>query len=392
MLNLQCIRLFQVQLKISRFIGGIPFYWKQEQNLPGKVCHQTPKIFSKWNLISLMTLLWCSFLYARFVYVVFWKRTVSTEVILQFIIWLMVHTGALVIGSQLFTKREAICLEFNGILTLWLNHFRGKGSCLHCILLVWVIGSIIAPICVASVFWFEPCAPQFLYSVMFSCCSNVNGCRQDGGPTAKIFYFVLETILLSQISAFAPMIIFLVIIPLSCFNECLSEIRRSCKGRRMFKSKLPFLREAMLYRQVQYLIKLYSEIFQDYILPTLISAHSVCTIVSMFDVINRMNSSGKGDPVGYIIYITLLAMSVGFEGIFMEFASKPIKRSKQVKGRWKQIQFTQNNEWLEKFEMSCPILKIYTRPSVPVGRDKLALFLRFSLQRTIFFVVYNRQS
>lgn len=394
MLNLQCIRLFKFQLKISRFIGDVPFYWKSERNLPGILCHQTPNIFSKWNLISLMVTLWCSFLSARFCYLAFWKRNLSTEVMLQFVIWLLFHMAVLLVWLQLLVKRGEICLAVNGIVSLWFKKFRTKNTKLHQILLVWVIGFPFAPFCIASLFWFDPCAPQFLYSIMHSHCSSEISFDQESGRLAKIFYFFLETILISQISAFGPMLVFLMIIPLSCFNGCFSEIHRRCSNlysmRQNSHASFPLLKETILYREMQYLMKVFSEIFQEYLLPMVISSHSICTIASMFDLIKRMNSGEKGEPVGYIIYITLLAISVGFEAILLEFASKPIVRSKQVKGQWRSMQYTQKNEWLEKFEMSCPILKIYTRPSLPIERDKLAVFLRFCLQRTVFIVVYNR--
>lgn len=148
-------------------------------------------------------------------------------------------------------------------------------------------------------------------------------------------------------------------------------------------------RQTQFYRQLHLLIKLFNECFRDDVLPTIFVTHAGMSIICLFVVIElRQFISG----VVFIIYTFIMVMVVVFDVIMMEYASKPISFSKCIKQQWSKCQVVEGNCWLKRFSRSCPILRLYIKPSLSIGRERLAAFIKFCLQRTLFFVVLHRNS
>lgn len=147
--------------------------------------------------------------------------------------------------------------------------------------------------------------------------------------------------------------------------------------------------QTKLYRQLQLLVKLFNNCFQDLQMPNMFIIHGVINVMCLFVVIELRNSLNL---VEALLYPYMLFICVIFDVVVMEYASKPASLSKAVKNHWRKFQFLKEDQWLSRYSVSCPILRIYTAPTpLTVGRERLAIFFRFCLQRTLFFVVYHRK-
>lgn len=230
------------------------------------------------------------------------------------------------------------------------------------------------------VFWITPCAPHFLYSLTSQC----KYFHSETTIYGKVTFYFVETILIFPAVGIAGFICVIVLVPIVVLSDFLNRIRQSDINNYSFNSHPT----PLLYRQAQILIKLYNECVKEIIFPGLFIIHAGVIIMSLFVIIELRN---KLHLIAFILYPFLLIMAIGFDVFMMEFCSKPFSLSKLIKARWRKCQYNRKNIWLQLFDKSCPILKIHTSPNLPVDRVRLTIFMRFCLQRTLFFVVYHRR-
>lgn len=148
-------------------------------------------------------------------------------------------------------------------------------------------------------------------------------------------------------------------------------------------------RQGLLYRQLQILVNLSNECFSDLFFPAVFISHSIYNIIALFAVIELRDQTHL---LEFAMYPCMLVFTLGFDVITMEYASRPIPLSRQVKHGWRKCLYDNRNPWMAKFAGSCSVLKVCTKPSLSIGRDRLDIFLRFCLKRTLFFVVYHRET
>lgn len=147
-------------------------------------------------------------------------------------------------------------------------------------------------------------------------------------------------------------------------------------------------RQAFLYRQLQLLISLFNECYEKYCFPTVFICHAGYNVLGLFAVIEIRNSVPF---IQFVMYPFMLCLCVGAAIVMLEYGSLPLALSKSIKNNWRKGQFVRADAWLAKFSKSCPTLQIYTVPRLTFGRERLAIFFRFCLQRTVFLVVYNER-
>lgn len=400
MLNIGCIRVLKTQLKISRFLSNLPYSWDEThgQGSIGKLIYKSNyssilsgKIRNRLDISLLLVFIWCPILYIRFTHLLIFQKDIPTNFMFSYVTWLVIYSGISSISITFITRHKEICLMFNGAVSLWYNNFRDRAQkgCLDKILALWMVVLPVTPFCFASLFWFLPCSPQFLYSMI-----NNSACNSDIGWVTKSTFFLLETALLAPFWGFGPIMVFVMIPMLSCCNSFVKEIRKeSSHGLKTTRKGIQYVcyREALLYRKAHILVKLFNECFQNEVLPTTLTVHAGFIITCLYVLIEQLDSEVEVPIYQSGSYLSLIMFSVGFEAFMMEYASGPILHSKAVKMEWRRVQRLEKNSWLAKFAKSCPILKIFTKPNLPIGRDKLAHFMRFCLQRTLFLLVYNKK-
>lgn len=123
-------------------------------------------------------------------------------------------------------------------------------------------------------------------------------------------------------------------------------------------------------------------------MPSLFIGHAGVSLDALFAIVELRHSFPLA---GFVMYPFTLLMIIGFDLVTSEFCNKPVTLSKSVKYQWQKSQYHKRNLHLSKFSLSCPILKIFTKPKLSVGRQRFAIFVRFCLQRTLFLVVYHRR-
>lgn len=246
---------------------------------------------------------------------------------------------------------------------------------------MWRFGTVLMPFLFPLVFWIIPCAPHFLYSI-------TSECKYSHTKTTiyvKIIFYFVEGLLFSPVVGIAGFLCVIIMVPVIVLSDFLHKIhRRDDLQNYNFRSEPA----PLFYRQAQILITLYNECVKEIIFPVLFIIHAGVIIMSLFVILELRN---KLHFMAFILYPFLLIMIIGFDVCMMEFCSKPFSLSKLIKWRWQKLQYHQKNVWLQRFARSCPILKIYTSPTLPVDRMRLTIFMRFCLQRTLFLVVYHRR-
>lgn len=130
----------------------------------------------------------------------------------------------------------------------------------------------------------------------------------------------------------------------------------------------------------------------EYLFPVLFISHGTYNVISLFAVLElKVRGDSLVSLLAYVMYPFMLVVVVAADIFFLECASRPMSLSKSVKHQWRKWLYNQPNPWLRKFSKSCPTLKIMAKPGVTIGRERLAIFLRFCLKRAFFFVVYHRR-
>lgn len=147
--------------------------------------------------------------------------------------------------------------------------------------------------------------------------------------------------------------------------------------------------QARLYRQLQLLVNMFNTCFQDFQMPNIFIVHGAVIVMCLFVMIELRHQMNFLETCFYTYILTLCVI---FDVVVMEYASKPASLSNAVKSHWRKFQFLKADPWLMRYSASCPVLHVYTASTpLTVGRERLVIFFRFCLQRTLFFVVYHRR-
>jgi len=144
---------------------------------------------------------------------------------------------------------------------------------------------------------------------------------------------------------------------------------------------------SVLYRQTQILLHLYHDCFQMQLLPNMFFSSSILIICCLFATVELKDEL---PIVVYVAFPFLLVLTSMFLLIMLEMTSRVVVLSKSIKTQWS-IKYCGKSLWYQKFARSCPPLKIVAGPFSKIGRDRIAIVLRFCLQRTIFLVVWSRK-
>lgn len=244
------------------------------------------------------------------------------------------------------------------------------------ILWFWRLGCLFLPFVLPLTYWITHRSSQFISSLFISQTDLFEGHFRKLTPASFLSY-LFEVYLCSPAAGLAGFLSVIMLIPLSFIIDFMQNTRATNVRLQAFR-----------YRQAQVLMKVYNECFQDTVFPTLFIVHAGLIIMSLFVIVELRESLPM---MGFILYPFLSIMIIGFDLVIMEFCSKPLGLSKSIKRHWQKYSYHQRDPWLHYFSRSCPVLKIYTKPKLAVDRERLAIFFRFCLQRTLFLVVFHRR-
>lgn len=394
MLTEESIKVFQTILTISKYTCQCPFTWKNGQLTFPK--NKNFKLLWKWYIIHIYFWIYSLFLIVRIICI--FKCPLGSILkdpiaILPYLMWMLGYISMTLLNLSYLFKAQEICLLFNLSVQFWRNYSTGsiclkssKRGNIYYLLLFWNLSCLGIPIIFPIVFWVAPCSPQFIFFMIFG--DKCSDCSVGRITILKIGFYLLEVILFFPGAGIVAFICPIMLIPLLCCTEVLQKISKFTGS----NFGCHFQHETHLYRQAQLLINLFNECFKTTLIPLNFILHAAFSVMCLFAIIEFHNVLPL---TGFIIYPFALLLIIVFDLVTMEYASKPKTLSVKCKQKWGKFQYfpfpRRSLLLLQKFSRSSPILIIYTTPKLHVGRERLAIFVRFCLQRTLFCVVYHRR-